>query len=127
MLLFIVVPLIELWVIVQVAHHIGYLDTFGLLILSGIVGGWLMRREGFAVWRRARASVERGQVPAKELVDGLLIVMGGALMLAPGFVTDIVGMLLLLPPVRAAARVVVRRRMARRAARRSGLSIIDIG
>jgi UPF0716 protein FxsA len=114
-LLFIVVPLVELWVIVQVGQAIGILNTFGLLILSGVVGGWLMKREGLAVWRRAQASIERGQVPTKELIDGVLILAGGALMLAPGFITDIVGMLLLLPPVRAAVRALVRRRIARRA------------
>jgi UPF0716 protein FxsA len=114
-LLFILIPLAEIWVIVQVGQAIGVLNTFGLLILSGIIGGWLMKREGLAVWRRAQASVERGQVPTKELIDGVLILAGGALMVAPGFITDIVGMLLLLPPVRAAIRALVRRRMVRRA------------
>jgi UPF0716 protein FxsA len=114
-LLFILIPLAEIWVIVQVGQAIGVLNTFGLLVLSGIIGGWLMKREGLAVWRRAQASVERGQVPTKELIDGVLILGGGALMVAPGFITDIVGMLLLLPPVRAAIRALVRRRIARRA------------
>ena len=87
-LLFVVLPLAELWVIVQVGHAIGYLDTFGLLILSAIVGSWLMKHEGLAVWRRAQRTVERGQVPARELVDGMLILLGGALMVVPGFITD---------------------------------------
>ena len=113
-LLFILVPLTELWVIVHVAHAIGYLDTFGLLILISIAGGWLMKREGLAVWRRAQTMVDRGQVPGKELIDGVLILAGGALMLTPGFITDAVGLLLLLPPVRAAARAYARRRLARR-------------
>jgi UPF0716 protein FxsA len=113
-LIFIIVPLVELWVIIQVGHAIGVLNTFGLLILSGLIGGWLMKREGLAVWRRAQASVDRGQVPTKELVDGVLILAGGALMVAPGFVTDVIGMLLLLPPVRTVVRAIARRRIERR-------------
>jgi UPF0716 protein FxsA len=113
-LLFIVVPLAELWVIVQVGHVIGYLDTFGLLVLTSVVGAWLMKREGLAVLRRAQAAVDRGQMPGRELIDGVLILLGGALMLVPGFITDAVGLLLLLPPVRAGLRALVRRRLARR-------------
>jgi UPF0716 protein FxsA len=113
-LLFVIVPLAELWAIVQVGHAIGYLDTFGLLILTSLAGGWLMKREGLAVLKRAQAAVDRGQVPGKELIDGVLILAGGALMLVPGFITDVIGLLLLLPPVRAGLRAVVRRRLARR-------------
>ena len=113
-LLFIVVPLAELWVIVHVAHAIGYLDTFGLLILISAAGGWLMKREGLAVLRRAQAVLDRGEVPGKEMIDGVLILAGGALMLTPGFITDVFGVLLLLPPVRAGVRAAARRGLSRR-------------
>lgn len=109
-LLFLVVPIFELYVIVQVADAIGVLATIGLLILDSLVGGWLMKREGMGVLRRLQAKLSAGELPSTELVDGFLILFGGALMLAPGFVTDILGMGLLLPPVRAVVRRVISRR-----------------
>ena len=109
-LLFLVVPLVELFVIIQVAGEIGALNTIGLLVAMSILGGWLMKREGLGVARRLQSQVQRGELPGGELVDAFLILFGGALMLTPGFLTDVVGMALLLPPVRA----VVRRTLARR-------------
>ena len=109
-LLFLVVPIIELYVIIQVAHAFGVLTTLGLLILDSIVGGWLMRHEGLGVLRRLQAKLQGGELPSTELVDGFLILFGGALMLAPGFLTDLLGMALLLPPVRAVVRRVLARR-----------------
>jgi UPF0716 protein FxsA len=90
------------------------LDTIGLLVLSSVVGGWLMKREGLGVLRRMQAAINAGRVPGKEIADGALILFGGALMVAPGFITDVLGMLLLLPPVRAVVRAAVRRRIAAR-------------
>ena len=114
LLVFLVVPIVELVVIIKVGTAIGVLYTVGLLLLSSIVGSWLMRREGLGVLRRMQAAVAAGRVPGKEMADGFLILLGGALMVAPGFITDILGMLLLLPPVRAVVRAVVRRRIAAR-------------
>jgi UPF0716 protein FxsA len=113
-LAFFVVPLLELFVIIKIGAAIGVLDTIGLLILSSILGAWLMKREGLGVVRRIQQAAAEGRVPGAELVDGFLILFGGALMLAPGFLTDIAGMLLLLPPVRAVVRRLIRRRFARR-------------
>ena len=113
-LAFLVVPILELVVIIKVGAAIGVLNTLGLLILSSIVGSWLMKREGLGVLRRIQAQLAAGQVPGKELVDAFLILFGGALMLAPGFLTDIAGMALLLPPVRAGVRAVLRRRFTTR-------------
>jgi UPF0716 protein FxsA len=93
-LAFLVVPIIELVVIIKVGAAIGVLNTVGLLVLSSILGSWLMKREG--------------------LVDAFLILFGGALMLAPGFLTDIAGMALLVPPVRAGVRGILRRRFTAR-------------
>ncbi|HYH51219.1 MAG TPA: FxsA family protein [Acidimicrobiia bacterium] len=113
-ILFIVVPLAELYVILQVGQAIGVLDTIGLLILISVVGAWLAKREGIGVLRRIQRSIEAGRVPGTELIDAFLILLAGALMLTPGFLTDILAILLLLPPV----RVVVRRQLRRVFARR---------
>lgn len=113
-----VVPLVELAVIIQVGGAIGTLNTILLLVVISLAGGWLMRREGVGVARRVQAKVRAGQVPGPELVDAFLILMGGALMLTPGFLTDVLGLSLLLPPVRA----VVRRALGRRLHIRSGRS-----
>jgi len=113
-LVFLVMPLVELAVIIQIGGAIGVLNTVGLLLLSSVVGGWLMKREGLGVLRRMQAAVAAGRVPGKELADAALILFGGALMVAPGFITDVLGMLLLLPPVRAVVRAALRRRLATR-------------
>jgi UPF0716 protein FxsA len=104
LLLFIVVPLAELYVILQVGHAIGALWTIGLLVLSSLIGTVLVRSQGRSVWRRFRTTLATGRPPARETVDGALVIIGGALMLAPGFITDALGALLLLPPSRALAR-----------------------
>jgi UPF0716 protein FxsA len=112
--LFVAVPIAELYVIIQVSHVIGVLDTIGLLLLVSIVGAWLVKREGIGVLRRAQARVNAGQVPGRELIDGILVLLAGALMLAPGFLTDCLGILLLLPPVRMAVRALVLRALEKR-------------
>ena len=111
---FIVVPFAEIYVLLQVGHAIGVANTLALLILVSIVGAWLAKREGLGVIRRMQRSIDAGRVPGTELVDGFLILLAAALMLTPGFLTDIVAIFLLLPPV----RVVVRRELRRRVARR---------
>jgi UPF0716 protein FxsA len=126
-LLFLVLPLVELYVIIQVGHAIGALNTVGILLLDSLVGGWLMKREGLAVFRRLQAKIERGEVPGSELVDAFLILFGGALMLTPGFVTDLVGIALLLPPVRIVVRRIAARRFKAIAVQRSGFgNVIDL-
>jgi UPF0716 protein FxsA len=101
---FVVVPVAELYVIVQTSHAVGFLTTLALLLICSMVGGWLVKREGLNVWRRAQAQLQRGQMPGNELVDGVLVLAAGALLLTPGFLTDAVGVLLLLPPTRAILR-----------------------
>jgi len=113
-LLFVVVPLAELYVIIQVGQAIGALPTIGLLLLDSLLGSWLLRAQGRTVWRRFREALALGRPPARETIDGALVILGGALMLAPGFITDAFGAVLLLPPTRA----VVRRFLARNALRR---------
>ena len=114
-LLFLAVPFVELYVILQVGRAVGALNTIALLVLVSVVGAWLVKREGLSVVRRAQERVEHGAVPGRELVDGVLILFAGALLLTPGFVTDVVAILLLLPPVRATVRGAATRQLRRRA------------
>jgi UPF0716 protein FxsA len=113
----IVVPVVELAVMVQVASMIGVLPTVALVLASCVAGAWLMKVEGLGVLRRMQTQVAEGQVPTNEVVDGVLILVGGLLMVLPGFVTGVLGLLLLVPPVRALLRPVVIARAARRAER----------
>lgn len=104
LVLFLVVPIAEIYVIVQVGQAIGVLPTIALLILDGIVGTWLFRREGRKAWQALQEAIGEHRVPAKEVADGALVVVGGAFLLAPGFLTDVVGLACVLPPSRAALR-----------------------
>ena len=104
LLAFVVVPIIEIWVIVQVGQAIGVLPTLALLLADAVLGTWLFRREGRKAWLALREAIEARRVPAKEVADGALVVLGGAFLLSPGFVTDAVGVLCLLPPTRALLR-----------------------
>jgi len=105
--IFIVVPLIELFVIIEVGQAIGVLPTIALLFLSGIAGAMLLRSQGRAVWMRFNQALAEGRVPHREVFDGGLVIFGGALLITPGFVTDVVGLLLLLPPSRASIRALL--------------------
>jgi len=113
-LLFVALPFVELYVIVQVSHVFGVLPTLAILLLVSVGGAWLVKREGFSVIRRAQARMNEGRVPGRELVDGMLILFAGVLLLTPGFITDAVGILLLLPPVRAAVRFAALRYLSKR-------------
>jgi UPF0716 protein FxsA len=100
LVLFVVVPLVEIYVIIQVGQAIGPWWTILLLVLDSVLGTWLVRREGGRAWRALRDALDSGRMPARELADGALILVGGTLMLAPGFVTDALGILLILPLTR---------------------------
>ena len=113
-LIFIVVPIVELYVIIQVGQAIGALWTIAILIADSLLGSALLRSQGRAAWRRFRAAVAEGRPPAREVIDGALIIFGGAFLITPGFVTDIIGVLLLLPPTRAVFRGLLARRFRSR-------------
>src|ERR1700752_1264173 len=102
--LVIVLLIAELWVMVQVASAIGALNTVALLVLMPIIGIWLVKRAGLAVFRRLHATIEAGRAPHKEMVDGFLLLIAGVLLIIPGLITAAVALLLLLPPVRIAVR-----------------------
>lgn len=100
----IIVPLIEIFVIIQVGQLVGPWWTIALLILSSVIGAVLMKREGSRAWERFTSALNRGRVPARETADGGLVIFGGALLLTPGFVTDLFGLLMLIPGTRDVAR-----------------------
>lgn len=110
-LLLLLVPVVELFVLIQVGREIGVLATLGALVLMGLLGAWLAKRQGVSVVRRARRQVEAGRPPAREALDGVLILFAGGLLLLPGFVSDVLAIALLLPPVRAAVRGLVLARL----------------
>jgi UPF0716 protein FxsA len=111
---FLVVPILELWVLIQVGRAIGVGWTLLLLVADSVLGTWLIKREGTKAYAALRDALGSGRLPHRELADGVLIVLAGALMLSPGFVTDVFGVLLLLPVTRPIGRRVLTALVARR-------------
>jgi UPF0716 protein FxsA len=111
LVLFILVPLAELYVIFQVGEAIGPVPTILLLAADSLLGAWLMKSQGRAVWRRFNAALAEGRAPTSEVFDGVLVIFGGAFLITPGFITDVIGVLLLLPPTRALIRRAASRRL----------------
>jgi UPF0716 protein FxsA len=108
-LLFIVLPIAEIYVIIQVGELIGVWPTVGLLVLDAVGGSMLLKHQGRGAWRRFNEALAQGRFPGREVVDGVLIVIGGTLLVTPGFITDIFGLFFLIPPTRALARAILRR------------------
>jgi UPF0716 protein FxsA len=122
---FLVVPIVEIYVLIQVGQVIGAWWTVLLLVADSIFGSWLLKREGVRAWRALQQAFTEGRMPTRELADAALIVFGGTLMISPGFVTDVVGLLAILPFTRPVARrlltaFVARRVVVVRDARRPG-------
>jgi UPF0716 protein FxsA len=112
--LFIAVPILELYVIIKVGGLIGVLPTLALLLAVSFMGAVLLRHQGRGAWQRFNLALSERRLPGREVADGLMITVGGALLLTPGFITDAVGLLLLLPPTRAIARRLLRAYVGRR-------------
>ena len=112
-LAFIGVPILELYVLIQVGQLIGVLPTIGVLIADAVLGAALLRWQGRKTWAAFRAATEAGRLPTKEVADGALVIFGGALLLTPGFTTDLLGLLCVLPPTRALLRRVALGLLAR--------------
>jgi UPF0716 protein FxsA len=119
-LLFIIVPLAELYVILKVGDTIGLLPTLALLVADSVIGSMLLRSQGRAVWQRFQATMQAGRIPHREVFDGVLVIFGGAFLITPGFLTDIIGLFLLLPPTRA----LFRRWLIRRGGRMLGITVL---
>jgi UPF0716 protein FxsA len=113
-LVFLVVPIVEIYVMLQVAGAIGVPETILLLIAISFAGAWLAKMAGIGVLARLQRTVRAGKVPSAEVVDGGLVLLAGALMITPGFLSDCLAILLLLPPSRAVVRGVVLRRIRAR-------------
>lgn len=107
--LFIVVPAIELWGLISIGNVIGGWSTVALVILTGIVGAWLAKQQGIQVVRNIQFQLSRGQMPTESLIDGALVLSGGIMLLFPGFFSDVVGILLLLPYTRLIVRHLIKK------------------
>jgi UPF0716 protein FxsA len=112
--LFVVMPVLEIYVLIQVGQVIGAAWTVLLLVAAGLLGTWLTRHEGRRAWRAFDEALGAQRVPARELADGALILVGGTMLLAPGFISDILGIALILPPTRAVVRGLLTAYLARR-------------
>lgn len=114
---FLVVPIVEIAVIIQVGQLIGLVPTVVLLLLESALGAWLVKREGASAWAALTSSLRTGHLPTRELTDAALVLVGGTLLLTPGFVTDVAGFFLILPFTRPVARRALQGYLARRATR----------
>ena len=123
--LFIGVPLLEIAVFIQVGGILGVWPTIALTILTALAGSILLRAQGLAALSRARAQMDRGELPAREMFEGVCLILAGALLLVPGFVTDVVGLLLFLPPFRQLLRLLIARHLAAKAARGETRIFVD--
>jgi len=113
-LLFIVVPIVELYVIIEVGQAIGVIPTLAILIGAALLGSLLLRQQGRQAWRRFNEALDARRFPGREVADGVMITVGGTLLLTPGFITDVAGLVLLIPPTRALIRRGVMRLVGRR-------------
>jgi UPF0716 protein FxsA len=113
-LVFIAVPIAELYLIYLVGDAIGVLPTLLLLAADSLLGSVLLRSQGRSAWNRFNEAVAGGRVPRREVMDGVLVIFGGAFLITPGFITDVLGLILLIPPTRSAVRRVVERRIGER-------------
>jgi UPF0716 protein FxsA len=113
-LIFLAVPVAELYVIYLVGDAIGVWQTFVLLAADSLIGALLLRSQGRSVWNRFNESMAAGRVPRREVMEGVLVIFGGAFLITPGFLTDLVGLVLLIPPTRSIVRRMVERRLGYR-------------
>lgn len=120
---FIAVPIFEVWLLVTVGQTVGVIPTIVVLVAEAILGGWLMRREGAKAWRALNDAFVSGRMPTGELADAALVLVGGVLLMLPGFFTDVIGLLFLLPITRPAARRLIGFVIARQVAKRG----VDLG
>ncbi len=99
-LFFLVVPFVEIYLLLQIGGIVGVVPTVLLVVFTAILGGWLLRWQGLATWQRFQANLAKGQMPAYEMIEGPILLVGGALLLTPGFFTDVLGFACLIPQLR---------------------------
>lgn len=122
LLLFTLIPVIELVLLIQVGQYIGTGPTIGIILGTALLGAYLGKREGLTVWRSFQQKLRQGQMPGHELLDGMIVLIAGALLLTPGVLTDLAGILGLLPPSRAWLRQQVLKRLQKRMVRGGDLT-----
>lgn len=125
LLLFIAVPIAELYLLIEIGKQVGTAATIGLIVFTGVLGAWLARRQGLGVLKRMQEQTAAGALPASEIVDGALILMAGAVLMTPGVLTDAFGFLLLVPAFRTLLKSHLRRRFERAVER--GRVHVDLG
>ena len=113
-ILFLVTPAVELALLLKVGQLIGHWETVGIIVLTGLAGSYLAKREGLSAWQRLNQSLSKGGLPGKELVDGVIILVAGALLITPGVLTDVVGFMGLIPPTRALIRKLIMSRVKKK-------------
>lgn len=114
LLLFTIVPLLEVYLLYALGSVLGFWPTVAIVLVTGFMGAFLAKREGLKVWRAWREAIARGELPEDGLVGGVLVLLGGVLLVAPGVLTDVTGLLLLIPPTRRVIANVVRARLQKR-------------
>ncbi|HMB89856.1 MAG TPA: FxsA family protein [Rhodothermales bacterium] len=124
--LFLIMPVVELALLVQVDKLIGFWPTIGIIVMTGLIGGFLAKREELSVWQRFNARMAEGGLPGTELLDGVIILVAGALLITPGVLTDFLGFLGLIPPTRALIRKIVMKRI-RKAMKKGNISVVGFG
>lgn len=102
LLVFIAVPILELYLLIKVGSIIGALPTIAIVMMTAVIGTWLLRQQGLATLQRYQNNLGQGKLPAMELIEGMVLLFGGALLLTPGFFTDAIGFLCLIPVTRQA-------------------------
>ena len=110
--LFVIVPALELYLLIKIGTVIGALETFAIILVTGIVGSYLAKSQGLSVWNRLQSKLNSGSVPGQELIDGVIILLSGALLITPGVLTDVVGLLGLVPATRAIVRQFLKAKFA---------------
>lgn len=111
--LFLITPVVELALLIQLGQYIGFWPTVGIIVLTGLIGSLLAKREGLGIWRRFNERLQAGEIPGEELLDGVIILVSGALLITPGVFTDLFGFIGLIPFTRAVVRKAVNRRIQR--------------
>jgi len=114
LLLFIITPVIEMAILIELGKRIGTLQTIGIIIVTGIIGASLAKSQGLRIYRRIRESVDHGELPHNHLIEGLLILIGGALLITPGILTDAAGFLLVIPWTRKLVREALKKYFRRK-------------
>ena len=100
LLLFTTIPLVEIWLLLEISKRLGVFDTIALVVITGFTGAWLARSQGLQIFRRIQSELQQGHMPSDALIEGLLLLIAGIVLITPGLLTDCAGILLLIPPTR---------------------------